>query len=117
MRTILNQKNIQITVGQTEITAFIQIYSEFDDCWFGYESGDTDEDQRIEALVNRGDLTPVCIFVEAQALGLTGSDCLGGCLVSSPDDWKLLAAEHGMEANAITELTNGLLAIARAIKP
>lgn len=92
----------------------------FDEC---YSVDDLEcfenEEQRAEYIrkLDRGDLTPCGVVVEATALGCEGSDSLWAVMVSKPEDVTGCIEDNGMIQQAIGDLKTNILNHIETLKP
>lgn len=87
------------------ITAKIEIDSVFDETFDAEKDLDNPGDRE---QVYRGVLDPVCVQVSASYNGISHTEYLGGCLVSSPKDVMACAVDYNMLRESVDGLKEEL---------
>ncbi len=106
-----------IKVNGQDVMAKVQAYCDYDDLTLDDVIGDAEDRAELERKINRGDLMIAIIWIEATALGCSGSDSLGGCYISSPQDVDQTIADYSMIANACAELERNIIDQTNTLKP
>ncbi len=86
---------------------------------------DCDNQKEVMRMIDRGEIFAGSVFVTATALGLEGSDCLGGCSLvpnnafnSAPFEASVKAVidNHDMVENALADLTKAIQGQAKVLR-
>lgn len=72
---------------------------------------------KLERDLESGNASCLVVFVKAFALGESGTDCLGGCVVYQPTDVDSLVDEYCMIENALKDLKDQIFQKYDLLKP
>lgn len=110
----LGKRTLRVHGLEVVATLRAQVYidQDFQLDW-DFEPG---EKEKLERQLERGDITPCGIVVEAFADGIEGSDSLWAVLVSKPEDITQTIEDHGMVDIACNELVAELIATANRLR-
>lgn len=103
----LGIKNIKVNSHDVEVIVTAKLYMMYD-----YKLGDiyeAGEKECLEHKINKGDLIPTIIMVEACALGVSGSESLFDCLPASYTEVIATIKEFDMIENACNELSANII--------
>lgn len=109
-------KQVTVALNGALLDVNVTVKAYYDECFeldWDFQPG---EKEKLERQINRGDVTPTGIVVEASYNGIEASDSLWGVLVAHESDIQDTVNDHGMESNAIAALKERLLDLAKDLQ-
>lgn len=107
----VNGKTARVTV--TAKLYFDESYTVEDCEYFETEA----EKQAFIRKLERNEVTPCGVVIEARALGCEGTDSLWAVMVSKPEDWTQAVEDNGMVQQALDDLKAKVLEHIETLKP
>lgn len=119
----------KIKINGVYVTATVEVQVMEDDCMEVSESFDFGDDKANAEYLARftsGELFNAYVVVQAEALGVTGVDSLGGCHIHSNNmfdstpfetDVREILRTHGMIQTALDDLAKQVIEQAEKFKP
>lgn len=101
-------KTIEINGHEVKVELSVEVEND-NDVSLGDLSDDVEEQNDYMKRMERGDLMVAVVFVRARALGIEGSDVLGGVFVTEPSDVTEAVQYHAMIESATDDLKKNIL--------
>jgi hypothetical protein len=118
-KEVYSSSQVEFELNGKPVKASVTVSYETDQDFDPIKDMDFDGEDQKKFLrdLERGEVMPLVVYVSVSALGETGSDVLGGCLVNSVKDIDELVETHEMIEQAVIELKNNILHQIELLKP
>ena len=119
LSNLTERRTIKVNGKPVEATIGVAISYETDSVVGSVDFGDKNAEQDYYKRFETGELLNLVLRVEASALGLSGTDYLGGVHIKASElerDTSSIVSEHGMIDVAISELTQEITDTAKRLR-